>query len=209
MSQDPKEESDEDAVTERAPPDVPSDPEGEPGTSDAPPFDEDASLPQMDAPALEELGAVPPPAPLPPPVHRPPPGQDEPSDEPRILRDNPFGDNKPGFAGDMPFFVESPTARFDFETDDTDGIPTGLPDLKNLGAYDVDFEPHPNDELPHVSNPVMASLVLGKEPTEEVTPSAAAPAPDPGVRQTDRLMGFATGVVIASLLWGVIVILVM
>ena len=63
-----------------------------------------------------------------------------------FIADTPFAANTPGFGGETPFFMGATDAQFDFEMDDTDGIPTGLPDLLHLD--DLSVPPVTRDAAP-------------------------------------------------------------
>lgn len=110
-----------------------------------PPDDSDSnteSVPTdaLDAPALERLAAspdevVPPDAPLKQYVlnEDPPAG---------VVRDLPFGASL-GFGGETPFFTNTESSPVAWQPNDTDGIPTGLPDLLDLPELSTPRPPTP------------------------------------------------------------------
>jgi hypothetical protein len=167
------------------------------------------SSPPMDPPGLEKLnlkGAA---------VRQQSPPlasyvtRDDAGDAP-VLRDTPFGGDAPGiFGGETPFF-QSEAPGFDFEMDDTEGIPTGLPDLHDLSAFE-DWVPAPTDKLPEPSGPVMPD-VLGIDVVQEALDEA-------GERHArivealetrmkfNQLVAGSVGIIVSSLLWGTLLYL--
>ncbi|MCB9679171.1 MAG: hypothetical protein H6737_28975 [Alphaproteobacteria bacterium] len=178
-------------------------PGAEPGS-----FAPEPSYPPMEAPALERLnlkGAK---------VRETSPplagyvAHEEVAGTP-FLRDNPFSDNTPGiFGGETPFF-QSEAPAFDFEMEDTDGIPTGLPNLLDLPELEV-WVPRQTDVLPDPSGPVMAE-VLGvdgvKEAVEEAEARHAVAVSGLEKKHARELrVAFSVGVIVTSLLWGILLL---
>ncbi len=147
-----------------------------------------------------------------------------------FLRDTPFASNTPGFGGETPFFMGASDEQFDFETDDTDGIPTGLPDLLNLDDLSVPPLPRPRDAAPETCDPERAHAAppsesdLSKRVDARVqaviqdavnhavehaitTERARAAERAKSKRAEARMMAFGVGVFMASALWGLLLAL--
>ena len=129
-----------------------------------------------------------------------------------VLRDTPFGNDAPGiFGGETPFFQSTGGAGFDFEMDDTEGIPTGLPNLIDLppapDLADIDeWVPVTEDLIPERSQPVMVQRVLGVDPTPPAPPPVDEEAEKAKLRY-QQMVAFSIGVLVTSLLWGVLLFL--
>ncbi|MCA9567963.1 MAG: hypothetical protein KC656_08975 [Myxococcales bacterium] len=113
-----------------------------------------------------------------------------------ILRDLPFG-NALGTA-DTPFFMDSgPTGSVDLDEADTDGIPTGLPDL--LGFTDVALEPSAEPASPEEPAPVLAPVEPAAAP-RPVAPVDDTPTFGPVGLGVAFVLGLVVGAVAVVLL---------
>jgi len=151
-------------------------------------FEPEPSSPPMEAPELERLHMKPE-AIVTGPIASYVSREELPDGDTPFLRDTPFGEI--GFGGETPFFMGSDNPGYDFETSDTDGIPTGLPDL-------IDLPPAP-DNIPVDSDDTPAGV-------PRVVYVSAKPL-DPKKQRQDRLVWFSVGVLVTSLLWAILLYL--
>ncbi|MEZ4317363.1 MAG: hypothetical protein R3F61_07655 [Myxococcota bacterium] len=122
-----------------------------------------------------------------------------------FLRDTPFGDNTPGiFGGETPFFVQE-TRGFDFEMDDTEGIPTGLPNLLDLAPVATPA-PEPRVIAPEPPPEPAVATVRVETVVETVVVHADEAAIEARIRDQQRI-AFSVGVLVASVLWGLLLFL--
>jgi hypothetical protein len=137
-----------------------------------------------------------------------------------VLRDTPFAANTPGFGGETPFFMGAAETGFDFEMDDTDGIPTGLPDLLNLDDASVPplapaadaaaSAPAPDDVAAAVEARVQEVLQAAVNQAVEqavLTDRQNAAERERKRRAEARMMAFGIGVFLTSALWGLLLAL--
>lgn len=111
---------------------------------------------------------------------------DTPADETPFLADKPFGDHFA--AGQMtPFFLNDAPA-FDFDTEDTEGIPTGLPNLRDL----------PPLATPAPAPRAAEAPVVAEVSAPAVVQAPAAPGPGFGV---GFVAGLVAGLAVAALVW--------
>lgn len=119
------------------------------------------------------------------------------AEETPFMADTPFGTGPGIVGGETPFFLQNDTAGYDFEMDDTDGIPTGLPDLHDLARYPTEWTPPEEEET------LTEIEIVEKVRVERVTDTkAVVRAEQSGLQRA--LIAFAAGVFASSLLWGVL-----
>lgn len=121
-----------------------------------------------------------------------------PATETPFMRDTPFGEGPGIVGGETPFFTNSAPA-YDFEMDDTDGIPTGLPNL-----YDLPEVP----DVPVVSHTAETEVVEIEKVVEtvrieRVTDTRAVERAEKRGHQNART-AFFLGVIASSILWGIL-----
>jgi hypothetical protein len=184
---------------------------GRPAGPPVPPMFEPPPLPpsfsELDPPALEPVREptdelVKPNAPLLQYVRH----QESPGDGATpFLADRPFGDQT--FFGNQmtPFFVNDSAPAADYDTDDTDGIPTGLPDLLNLAPLGT-APPPPAARAPAANDVWVPSTdvsALERDP-DAMPPWADSAQPSPSVGPMWGGIGFMLGLVVASALWALL-----